>query len=260
MKKSLILVALLALFGVSNAQYFRTYNVPVWQGPGRLYLAGGYLQQMGCPDFTEYGSGGKTITPDAFKNQSGLAFSAGIDLLSGETGIAVGPYMHIDYYKDGWSADFNSELPTGYNPLFIYHYDMTSNVVGGAMGGALYYHFSDRITVGFGAALNGRVGIGTKYTSTATNKLTGVVSTYNDSENILSDDINSNPFDLAIELKGDVVVFLADNFYMGLLARYDAKPFYCSLDDTPNYVGSSLMGSNNHRNRLMALLTIGLGL
>lgn len=257
MRKSIVIVALLALCGVSNAQYFQRVYVPVWQGPKRVYVAAGYGQRIGVPTFNEYGSPDELV-PDQFTNKSNFAFAFGIDLVSSEEGFASGPYFRFEYQKDGWDADFNSQLPVGYNSNFIYTYHMNCNLISGIFGYMAYYHFNDRFSAGVGAGLYMMGGLNTEYSSDATNKNTGVLSTFHDAPDaILGSTAYSNPFNLGIELRGDFSVYVTEGLNVGLQLHYDALPLHCSTDDINNIIGSSIKCSDNNRRRLVGMLTLG---
>lgn len=257
MRKSIIIVALLALCGVSNAQYFQRIYVPMWQGPKKVYVAAGYGLCSGVPTFTEYGYPNE-LTPDNFTNKSGLAYVFGIDLISKDEGFATGPYFRFEYQKSGWDADFNSELPYGYNSNFIYTYHMTCNLLSGTFGYMAYYHFTDRISAGIGAGLYMLGGLETKYSSDAFNKNTGEMSTFHDAPDaILGSTAYSNPFHLGIEVRGDISVYLVENLSVGLQVHYDGLPIYCSTNEVDNIIGTSIKCSENNRRRLVPMVTVG---
>lgn len=264
MKKTLIIAVMLLLGGSTFAQYYGTRVVPLWQGPTRGYIAGGFVQRPDAPGFKEYGA--NTLKPDAFSAAPGFMATLGVDLETGEEGFVFGPYAHLDYFTDGWTARFNSELPvytngfTGYtySHLNDYEYLMTCSYISGTFGAAVYYHFGERLEVGLGGGLYLMHALGTKYTSNTYLHATGEELAYHDAApEILESTAVSNPVNIGIETRFDILYFFTENLYLGLQARYDASPFHCSIDETPNLIGASMMCSDNDRPRIVALLTIG---
>lgn len=261
MKHLGIIAGFLLLCGVSEAQYYyRPAYVPEWQGPKRAWIGGGMVQRIGVPSFSSWGSDG-SIHPDAFSSPMNMGFSIGIDLESGEEGFSTGPYFHFDYSKDGWTADFSSERPSNFsnpaNANFIFRYDMTCMHIGGAFGWGFYYHIGDMLEVGLGGGLYLMGTTGTKYSSTIIRKADNAVMPQTDDVNWVGESTNSNPMNIGVEGKFEALFFFAEDMFVGLQARYDAYPFYCSLDDTPNYVGDVLVCSDNNRPRIVGLLTLG---
>lgn len=260
MKRAITILVFLVLCGASQAQYFRYVNVPAWQGPKRAWIGGGMVQRFGTPDFGSWGST-SAIHPDAFNSPMNMNFSLGVDLESGEVGLTTGPYFHLDFSKDSWTSDFSSERPGNLsnpvNEAFIFRYDMSCMHLAGTFGWSLYYHFGDWAEVGLGAGLYMLGSFSTKYGSTCIRKS-------NDTEvEGFQDDPwefggpTENPMNIGIEGKFDAMFFYAEGMYVGLQMRYDAYPFYCSLDDTKNFVGQELICSDNNRPRLVAMLTLG---
>ena len=264
MKKTLIIAVLLLLGSSTFAQYYGTRYVPIWQGPTRGYIAGGFVQRSDAPGFKEYG--GDALHPDAFSAAPGFIASIGVDLETGEEGLVFGPYFHLDYFTDGWTARFNSELPvypdgfTGYtySHLNDYEYTMTDSYLSGTFGAAAYYHFGDHLEVGLGAGLYLMHALSTAYTANTYLHATGEELPYHDAApEILEGTAINKPVNIGIEARFDVIYFFNENLCIGLQARYDAAQLHCSLDDTPNLIGASMMCSDNNRPRLTALLTIG---
>ncbi len=260
MKRIAILIGIMMMCYVSQAQYFRYVNVPAWKGPKRAWIGGGMVQRLGIPDFGSWGST-SAIHPDAFTSPMNMNFSLGVDLESGESGLATGPYFHLDFSKDSWTADFSSERPGNLsnpaNEAFIFRYDMTCVHLAGSFGWGLYYHVGDLLEVSLGAGLYMLGSLNTKYSSTCIRKINEtVVEGFSDDPWEFGGP-TSNPMNIGIEGKFDVLFFFAEDIYVGLQARYDAYPFYCSLDDTKNFVGQELICSDNNRPRLMTLLTLG---
>lgn len=260
MKRVLIILGMIVLCGAAQAQYFRYVNVPAWQGPKRAWIGGGLVQRVGVPDFGSWGSD-KAIHPDAFGSPMNMNLALGLDLESGEVGLTTGPFFHFDFSKDGWTADFSTERPGNLsapvNENFIFRYDMTCMHLSGTFGWGLYYHFSDRLEVGLGTGLYLLGSLGTKYGATCIRKSNNEVV-----ENFQDDPWEfggptSNPMNIGIEGKFDVMFFYTEDMYVGLQARYDAYPFYCSLDDVKNFVGQELICSDNNRPRMVAMLTLG---
>lgn len=258
MKRYLALTLLLLMCAASQAQYFRTVYVPEWQGPKRAWIAGGLVQRIGTPDF---GSWGSDITPhpDNFTSPMNLNLSLGVDLESGEVGVTTGPYFHLDFSKDSWTADFSSERPGNYsnpaNANFIFRYDMACMHVGGAFGWGVYYHLGDMLEFGLGGGIYLMGSMKTEYSSTIIRKADDAVLDQTDDPWEFG--VNSNPMNIGLEAKFDVLFFYTEGLYVGLQGRYDAYPFYCSLDETKNFVGQELICSDNNRPRLVALLTLG---
>ena len=261
MRKSLLIIVLLLLGGSTFAQY---RYVPMWQGPKRGYIAGGFVQRQGVPYFKEYG--GDALKPDAFSAAPGFMASLGVDLESGESGFVFGPYAHLDYFTDGWTARFNSELPSDdpfvsghtYSHLNDYEYIMTCSYIAGAFGAAAYYHIGDHLELGLGVGLYLMHALGTTYTSNTYLHATGEQLDYHDAAPfILESTAVANPVHVGLETRFDINYFFNENLYIGLQARYDASLFHCSIDDTPNTIGSSLQCSDNDRPRIVALLTLG---
>ena len=257
MKKALIILGMIVLCSASQAQYFRYVNVPAWQGPKRAWIGGGLVQRLGVPDFGSWG--GSAIHPDDFSSPMNVNLSLGVDLETGDVGLTTGPYFHLDFSKDAWTADFSQERPSNLanpaNANFIFRYDMNCMHLAGTFGWGVYYHISDMLEVGFGAGLYMLGSFGTSYSSSCFRKS-------DNSEVEFSDDpwefgTNSNPMNIGIEGKFDLMFFFTEDIYVGLQARYDAYPFYCSLDDVKNFVGESLICSDNNRPRMVALLTLG---
>ncbi|MBO7101010.1 MAG: hypothetical protein J6V98_03210 [Bacteroidales bacterium] len=261
MKKSLIIIVLLLLGGSTFAQY---YYVPLWQGPTRGYIAGGYVQRSGVPDFKEYG--GDALKPDQFAATPGFMASLGVDLETSSTGLAFGPYVHLDYFTDGWTARFNSELPsddpfvTGhtYSHLNDYEYIMSCSYIGGTFGAAAYYHIGSLLEVGLGVGIFLTHALGTTYSANTYLHATGEQLDYHDAAPfILESTAVSNPVHVGLEGRFDISYFVNENLYIGLQARYDAAMLHCSIDESPNTIGSSMQCSDNDRPRIVALLTIG---
>ena len=246
---------MIVLCGMSHAQYFSTIYVPEWTGPKRAWIAGGMVQRIGTPDFDSWGSS-VTPHPDAFVSPMNMNLSIGLDLESGSDGLSTGPYFHFDFSKDSWSAEFNSELPTGYSPLYVFQYDMTCMHVGGAFGWGLYYHVGEMFEFGLGGGIYLMGSVKTQYSSTITRKADGYVMPQTDDPWEFGGPTH-NPMNIGVDCKFDMLYYFADDIYVGLQARCDAYPFYCSLDDTKNFVGQSLVCSDNNRPRIVAMLTLG---
>lgn len=252
MKKLAIILGMIALCGISHAQYYGVRYVPEWQGPKRAWFALGAVQNVGVPDFG-------SVHPDEFNNPMAMQFSLGLDLESGSEGFSTGPYFHLEYAKDSWTADFSSERPSNYsNPVnenFIFRYDMTCAHVGGTFGWGFFYHFGDSFEVGVGAGgfLNGS--INTDYKSTIIRKADGAVLDETDERWFVYEKAD-NPMHIGVEGKFDAIYYFVDNIYVGLQARYDILT-YCSLLMDYNYVGYKLTCSENNRPRMVAMLTFG---
>ena len=260
MKKFIILLGMITLYGFSQAQYFQRVYVPEWQGPKRAWIGGGMVQRIGMPDFGSYGSDGN-ITPDAFTSPMNMNLALGLELKSGDDGFNTGPYFHFDFSKDGWMADFSSERPSNWaaatNQNFIFRYDMTCMHLSGAFGWGFYYNYGDFLEIGLGAGLYLLGSLNTQYSFTCLRKADGVVI-----DNVSDDPWEfggktSNPMNIGIEGKFDALYYFIEDMYVGLQVRYDAYPFYCSLDDVKNFVGQALVCSDNNRPRLVTMLTLG---
>lgn len=251
---------MIVLCGVGHAQYYRPMYVPVWQGPKRAWVAGGMVQRLGTPDFGSWGSDA-ALHPDAFSSPMNANFSLGLELESGSSGLTTGPYFHFDFAKDSWTADFSSERPgnlsNAVNDNFIFRYDMTCMHIGGTFGWGMYYHVGDMLEVGLGAGLYLMGSLGTEYSSCCIRKLNNeVVEGFHDDPWDFGGPTD-NPMNIGIEGKFDVLFFFAEDIFVGLQARYDAYPFYCSLDNVKNFVGTELICSDNNRPRIVAMLTLG---
>lgn len=256
MKKATLIAMALLMANLGMAQGVRYVKVKMWEGPTRGYVAGGLAQRIGTPSFAEYGGG--ELAPDLFGSKAGFFGSIGIDMETRDEGLSAGPYLHLDYFQDNWTAEFNSQLPTGYNPLYTFKYDMTAQMLSGSMGYGLYYHLNDRIEVGLGAGLYLMGALKLDYTSDILLAATGESTGLQDKQTFYSDEAAvSKPFLFGIEGKADLLFFLTDNMFVGLQGRFDALPVFCSLDDNKNFLGASLTASDNNRRRAIVMFTIG---
>ena len=264
MRKALAIAVLLLFGGISYAQYFQTVYVPMWQGPKRGYIAGGFVQRQGRPSFKEYA--GDALHPDQFSAAPGFMVTLGLDLESGTSGLVFGPYAHFDYFTDGWTARFHDELPIyqngftfyNYNSLNDYEYTMTCSYISGTFGVGAYYHFGEHLEIGLGAGLYLMHALGTTYNSNTYLHATGEELPYHDAApEILESTAVANPVNIGIEGKLDINYIFSESLYIGLQARYDAAPLHCSIDDTPNLMGASMQCSDNNRPRMVALITLG---
>lgn len=265
MKKILTFAILLLAGFASQAQYYyyRT-NAPVWKGPVRGYLGGGLVQRSGIPDFKEYA--GDALHPDEFSATTNFNVSLGVDFETAREGFAVGPYFHLDYFTDGWTARFHNELPVSpngftfytYDPLNDYEYTMTCSYLSGTFGAGAYYHFGEYLEIGIGAGLYLMHALSTSYSSNTYLHATGAELPYHDeAPEILESTAVANPMHVGLEGKVDINYFISENFYIGLQARYDMALWHCSIDDSPNLMGASMQCSDNNRPRMAAMVTIG---
>lgn len=256
MKKTIFIALALMVAHIGMAQGFRYVQVKMWEGPVRGYVGGGALQRIGTPTFAEYG--GESLAPNSFSSKPSLFVTLGIDMETRSEGLATGPYMHLDYFQDNWTAEFNSELPTGYNPLYTFKYDMTAQMLSGAMGYSVYYHPTESLEFGLGAGLYLMGALKLDYESDILFAANGESTGLKDEQTFYSEEAAvSKPFLFGIEAKADVLFFLTDNIFVGVQGRVDALPIFCSIDDQKNFIGSSIQASDDNRRRATVLFTIG---
>lgn len=257
--KKIFTIFLLLLLTLPCFAQVRTVWVKPWQGPKRVFVSGGYQFMIGTPSFKVEGIG--NVTPSQFSNYGSPIGSLGIDMVGNEDGFGIGGcFFHFDIYRDGWSSTFNGGETYGPKyAQYTYDYSMSGLGLCGSAGLNMNYTFDEKfqILLGVGLYLNGMTKI--KVTSAIHNAAGDDLG--EDPISWIYGDSQSSNVTLGLTTHLQLNYFIGEHFFVGLMGRADAWPFYNSLsaNDMAHsyYIGNLISAGGDHRRRIQALLTLG---